>query len=111
MYVHTYMQIKHILMARTSTRFNPYFGSMILHLMLAPKIGVKSCRGARECVSFVHIRMYIATQLPYLSRHLWYKMMYCTCIVMSYNDIAILIDYRCDYDIKLSHMCRYIHGR
>ena len=23
------------------------------------KVGIKSCRGARECVSFVHVHMYV----------------------------------------------------
>ena len=44
--------------------------------MLFVKVGIKSCRGARECVSFVHVRMYvctyvcmyIATKLPYLEQ-------------------------------------------
>ena len=35
-----------------STRFNPYFGS---------KVGIKSCRFAIECVSFVHAWMYVTS--------------------------------------------------
>ena len=31
--------------------------------MSAAKVGIKSCRGTRECVSFVHVAMYVATQL------------------------------------------------
>ena len=25
------------------------------------KVGIKSCRGARECVSFVHVRTYVCS--------------------------------------------------
>ena len=38
--------------------------------MLFAKVGIKSCRGARECVSFVHVCMYVVTQL--LSKHMQY---------------------------------------
>ena len=31
--------------------------------MSAAKVGIKSCRGTRECVSFVHVALYVATQL------------------------------------------------
>ena len=41
--------------------------------MLAAKVGIKSCRSARECVSFVHVRMnaYPAA-IAYLSKHMQY---------------------------------------
>ena len=29
------------------------------------KVGIKSCRGARECVLFVHVCTYVATQLQF----------------------------------------------
>ena len=35
--------------------------------MLAAKVGIKSCRGAIERISFVHIIMYVATQLLLVS--------------------------------------------
>ena len=43
--------------------------------MLFAKVGIKSCRGARECVSFVHVCIcsYPAAIL-YLSRHMQYTM-------------------------------------
>ena len=55
----------------TSTKFNPYFGKQHYDA----KVGIKSCRGARECVSFVHacICSYPAAIL-YLSRHMQYTM-------------------------------------
>ena len=33
------------------------------YIMHVPKVGINSCRSARECVSFVHVSMYVATQL------------------------------------------------
>ena len=46
-----------------STRFNAYFGSCsyIYKQHNPAKVGIKSCRLARECVSFVHAWMYLRT--------------------------------------------------
>ena len=45
----------------TSTRFNPTLANNILAKHHDAKVGIKSCRGAREYVSFVHVCMYVAT--------------------------------------------------
>ena len=39
------------------TRFDPYFGWILLPIIIAAKVGVKSCRLAGECTSFVHAWM------------------------------------------------------
>ena len=36
------------------TRLNPYFGWFVLPIFIPAKVGIKFCRFARECVSFVH---------------------------------------------------------
>ena len=35
----------------------------VLHIIIAAKVGIKSCRFATECVSFVHVWMQLANQL------------------------------------------------
>ena len=44
-----------------------YFGIMMYcYMNVVAKVGIKSCKGARECVSFVHVCMaYVATQLQF----------------------------------------------
>ena len=32
-----------------STRFNPYIGWLVLHIIMPVKVGIKSCRFARIC--------------------------------------------------------------
>ena len=44
-------------------RFTPYFGSNNYRQHRPAKVGIKSCRSARECVSFVHAWMLLYTQL------------------------------------------------
>ena len=41
-----------VLFSSKSTRFNPYFGSHNYKRRKPAKVGIKSCRFARECVSF-----------------------------------------------------------
>ena len=50
-------------LSSTCTRFNPYFGWFVLLITMPAKVGIKSCRLARECVSFVHAWMYVPTQI------------------------------------------------
>ena len=39
-----------------SAKFNPYVGGWFVLLIIMPaKVGIKSCRFARDCVSFVHV--------------------------------------------------------
>ena len=42
-------------------RFNPYFGSNNYRQNKLAKIGIKSCRFALECVSFVHAWMSVTS--------------------------------------------------
>ena len=53
-YIHVCINETHSL-ANLRTRFNPYFG-WIVQLMITPaKVGIKSCRFGRECVSFMDV--------------------------------------------------------
>ena len=60
-----------------STRFNPYFGRQNYEQHKSAKVGIKSYRFTRECVSFVHTWMYLPN---------WN----CVCMI-SYVDIARLL--------------------
>ena len=44
-----------------STRFNPYFGWIVLLMIIIAKVGIKSCRFARVC--FIYAYMDVPTQL------------------------------------------------
>ena len=51
-------QMKHTL-ANLQDLANPYVGWFVLLIIMPAKIGIKSCRFARECVLFVHAWMYL----------------------------------------------------
>ena len=55
-YIHVCINETH---SSKSTRFNPYFGWIVLLMIISAKVGIKSCRFARECVSFMHTWMYL----------------------------------------------------
>ena len=61
-YVHVAMHKWNILSSK-STRFNPYFGRYNYKQQNPAKVGIKSCRFAREYVSFMHSYMDVPTQL------------------------------------------------
>ena len=41
----------------------PTLASKFRTIIIAAKVGIKSCRFATECVSFVHVRIQLANQL------------------------------------------------
>ena len=43
----------------TLARFDSYIGSQHSMQYHAAKVGIKSCRGAKECISFVNICTYV----------------------------------------------------
>ena len=49
---------------------------MYCYMNVVTKVGIKSCRGARECVSFVHDVCSYPAAILYLSRHMQYTMMH-----------------------------------
>ena len=57
-----------------STKFNPLLWQHeVVITILTAEVGIKSCRGARECVSFVYVCMYVHSYpaaIPYLNKHM-----------------------------------------
>ena len=59
-YIHVCINETH---SNKSTRFNPYFGWIVLLMIIPAKVGIKSCRFARERVSFMYTWMYVPIQM------------------------------------------------
>ena len=55
-YTHTCINEAH---SSKSTRFNPYFGRYNYEQHKPAKEGIKSCRFAKECASFIHVWVYL----------------------------------------------------
>ena len=57
-YIHVCINETH---SSKSARFNPYFGWIVLLIIIPTKVGIKSGIFARECVSFMHAYMDVPT--------------------------------------------------